>query len=155
MAIPKNPFSNLSNNNKTKRKTGGDLPDISDLLNVPNEGDYAVDPKTGLRYKKIKGAKSGNFKDMQNAEYISDLRALVEQDESFNSIDAFSGEGMDEMAKLFIPHLRVPPNKEEIEKLRKQKIAQQLKQEAEYNSKQAVLKEKYDKDVEEPYDFSY
>lgn len=81
---------------------------------------YKVDPRTNKKYRVLKPqsrAAQGN---------LSSLRARGEIDENIQS------ENLAESAKIFLGHLQVPPDREEMARLRKLKAAQRRRQEAEY-----------------------
>lgn len=81
---------------------------------------YRVDPRTNKKYRVLKPqskAAQGN---------LSSLRTHGEIDENIQS------ENLAESAKIFLGHLQVPPDREEMARLRKLKAAQRRRQEAEY-----------------------
>lgn len=99
---------------------------------------YAVDPVTGIRYKKLPAAtreilradkKSGGLS-------IEQMRTMIGEAEDFN-LDDLNG-----AADMFLGHLRIAPDKEEIQRLRDEKIAQAKKQNSEYGEVQERLNEK-------------
>ena len=79
---------------------------------------------------------AAELKDMKRAlrngiHGVSDADILPREEE-FESIDAFSGSGMDKAAKTLLAHLQVPPSQEEIERMRKEYAARQKKAAEEY-----------------------
>lgn len=109
------------------------------------EDKYSVDPKTGEKFKTLPGVKDASFikggmkKVSERAKglSVSDMRNLIGEDEDFAKTDTFSGGGLDDLAKTFLPHLRIPPSQEEIERLREEKIKLSQQQEKEFEAELA------------------
>lgn len=100
--------------------------------------EYAIDPVTGVKYKKLPAAS----KDVIRADKksgglgIEQLRNMIpEADFDLNDLDG--------AANSFLAHLRVPPDKEEMKRLREEKIARAKAQNDEYKQKETELEEKY------------
>lgn len=104
---------------------------------------WVVDKKTGVRYKAMHQTTVAELKDMKRAlrngiHGVSDADILPREEE-FESIDAFSGSGMDKAAKTLLAHLQVPPSQEEIERMRKEYAARQKKAAEEYKNIQGQI----------------
>lgn len=100
--------------------------------------EYTIDPVTGVKYKKLPAAS----KDVIRADKksgglgIEQLRNMIpEADFDLNDLDG--------AANSFLAHLRVPPDKEEMKRLREEKIARAKAQNDEYKQKETELEEKY------------
>ena len=108
---------------------------------VESEDRWVTDAKTGVRHKELsripknvlsamhKVAKSGGTPSS------SELR-FIPREKDFDSIDAFTGAGMDAMAETFLGHLRVPPNEEELKRLREEYARRQQKAAEDYQHEQ-------------------
>lgn len=90
------------------------------------EEGFSIDPKTGKKYKELPGFKPGVLENKAAVKIaktvgmtLTQLRATTEMDPDFN-LDDLNGS-----ANLFLPHLRVPPNKEEQMRLREEKAKRQ------------------------------
>lgn len=106
------------------------------------KGKIQVDPKTGLSYETLPSASPEALKAFKRAGSeglsLSQLRSLTERVEGFDIDD------MNSMAERFLPHLRVPPDKEEMRRLRAKK-AQMQKEQDEYVAKLVVEQEAEEK----------
>ena len=113
----------------------------TDNNSVESDDRWVIDAKTGVRHKELsripknvlsamhKVAKSGGTPS------ASELR-FIPREKDFDSIDAFTGAGMDVMAKTFLGHLRVPPNEDELKRLREEYARRQKKAEEDYQHDQ-------------------
>ena len=76
------------------------------------ESEYRIDPRTGKRYKVLKGMDLSGMtaKDRKTAlkmgMTITQLRETVDQDPEFQNMDNTSLTSLDESASIFLPHLR-------------------------------------------------
>lgn len=104
-------------------------PVVTEPVSTGSEDGWAIDPKTGKKYRKLPKTVMGN-----------DGRPLL-QIEDFN-LDDLTGE-----AEMFLAHLRVPPDKEEQKRLRELKIQQARKQNAEYVKANPDDDEEDDEDI--------
>ena len=112
-----------------------------DRETVESENRWVVDAKTGVRHKELsripknvlsamhKVAKSGGTPSSSELKFIP-------REKDFDSIDAFTGAGMDAMAETFLGHLRVPPNEEELKRLREEYARRQQKAAEDYQHEQ-------------------
>lgn len=108
---------------------------------VESDDRWVIDAKTGVRHKELnripknvlsamhRNAKSGGTPSP------SELR-FIPREKDFDSIDAFTGAGMDAMAETFLGHLRVPPNENELKRLREEYARRQKKAEEDYQHDQ-------------------
>jgi len=145
------------NQNQGQRKTSSPQePSLStDVDNINNKNDettdrddsvesddrWVTDAKTGVRHKELsripknvlsamhKVAKSGGTPSSSELKFIP-------REKDFDSIDAFTGAGMDAMAETFLGHLRVPPNEEELKRLREEYARRQQKAAEDYQHEQ-------------------
>ena len=113
----------------------------TDNSGIESEDRWVIDTKTGVRHKELnripknvlsamhKVAKSGGTPS------ASELR-FIPREKDFDSIDAFTGAGMDAMAETFLGHLRVPPNEEELKRLREEYARRQQKAAEDYQHDQ-------------------
>lgn len=116
----------------------------ADISDIESEDRWIIDAKTGVKHKELnripknvlsamhKVAKSGGTPSS------SELR-FIPREKDFNSIDAFTGAGMDAMAETFLGHLRVPPNEDELKRLREEYIRRQKKAEEDYQHEQSEI----------------
>lgn len=92
----------------------------------PVDDGWKVDKKTGKRYKSLtaspKEAISANKKNKGGGLTLDQMSRFTEIDEDFGSIDSFSGNDLDSVAAMFLPHLQVPPDKREIAQLKEARI---------------------------------
>lgn len=89
---------------------------------------WAIDPKYGKKYRVLEGASPEAVKAGKGGfDSLSALRAYVDEDVEGFDIDDLNG-----TAEAFLAHLRVPPDKEEMERLRKARALQQKRQDEEY-----------------------
>lgn len=108
---------------------------------VESDDRWVIDAKTGVRHKELsripknvlsamhKVAKSGGTPSSSELKFIP-------REKDFDSIDAFTGAGMDAMAETFLGHLRVPPNEEELKRLREEYARRQQKAAEDYQHEQ-------------------
>lgn len=87
---------------------------------------YAVDKETGKLYKQLPGFKKGVLNSKTTIRTaakggfgLSELRTMVEEADDFD-IDNWG-----KTADIYLAHLRVPPDKQEIERLRKERLKRQ------------------------------
>lgn len=154
---PVSPNTSNRNQNQGQRKASSSQePSLStDVDNINNKNNettdrddsvesddrWVIDAKTGVRHKELsripknvlsamhKVAKSGGTPSS------SELR-FIPREKDFDSIDAFTGAGMDAMAETFLGHLRVPPNEEELKRLREEYARRQQKAAEDYQHEQ-------------------
>lgn len=108
---------------------------------IESDDRWVIDAKTGVRHKELnripknvlsamhRNAKSGGTPSP------SELR-FIPREKDFDSIDAFTGAGMDAMAETFLGHLRVPPNENELKRLREEYARRQQKAAEDYQYEQ-------------------
>lgn len=108
---------------------------------VESDDGWVIDAKTGVRHKELsripknvlsamhKIAKSGGTPSSSELKFIP-------REKDFDSIDAFTGAGMDAMAETFLGHLRVPPNEDELKRLREEYARRQQKAAEDYKHEQ-------------------
>lgn len=108
---------------------------------VESDDGWVIDAKTGVKHKELsripknvlsamhKVAKSGGTPSSSELKFIP-------REKDFDSIDAFTGAGMDAMAETFLGHLRVPPNEEELKRLREEYARRQQKAAEDYQHEQ-------------------
>lgn len=108
------------------------------------EDGYAIDPKTGVKYRVLPGIKeeaAQAFNKLSEEELknftFSSLRNMVEEVEDFDIDD------LNSTANDFLGHLRIPPNKEEQARLREERIRRKKEQAQESKRQQSLLNEKY------------
>lgn len=131
--------------NKPERKTKPSSPAPSKPVSKksdPEEDDgWRVDPKTGKRYKQLrmssKEAIAASKKNKNSGLTLEQARQLIAEEEDFDADDLNSA------ANTFLAHLRVPPSKDELEKLRQERIKKMRKQSSEYKNVQENLSDKY------------
>lgn len=104
---------------------------------------YAIDEKTGKRYKKLKGMNPEGIKmakGLKGAGLTMDqLRSVTEEDPD---IAGFDIEEMDNSAETFLAHLRVPPTPKEMAQLRAEKKRQLDEKAKTYRQEQTELSKK-------------
>lgn len=135
------PTNRLAGHGEKRRIVPGDernpstRPEQAPAAQEETDERWHVDPETGKRFKEIPGYKDGvKFTKTKTKEYasngmsFSDLRTFVSVDEDFD-MDDLGG-----TAETFLPHLRVPPNKEEQERLRRARAAQQKEHDRAYEA---------------------
>ena len=134
-------YQPLSTNIDSNNEDDEHLADISD---IESEDRWVIDAKTGIKHKELnripknvlsamhKVAKSGGTPSS------SELR-FIPREKDFDSIDAFTGAGMDAMAETFLGHLRVPPNEDELKRLREEYARRQKKAEEDYQHEQSEI----------------
>lgn len=83
------------------------------------ESPWKVDPKTGKRYKMLPGIDHNVIRDARKSGAKS--FSLEQLQEHVNNDPDFDGDDLNKSAEIFMAHLRVPPNKEEQERLRQEK----------------------------------
>lgn len=154
---PVSPNTSNRNQNQGQRKVlSSQEPSLStDVDNINNKNNettdrddsvesddrWVTDAKTGVRHKELsripknvlsamhKVAKSGGTPSSSELKFIP-------REKDFDSIDAFTGAGMDAMAETFLGHLRVPPNEEELKRLREEYARRQQKAAEDYQHEQ-------------------
>lgn len=103
--------------------------------NVPDG--YAVDPVTGKMYKKL----PANDKDLVKQYNRSNGKMEISIEQMRQTADSVDIDlhNMEKSADMFLAHLRVPPDKEEIERLKQERIRLANKQKAEFEDEQNLL----------------
>ena len=103
------------------------------------EGEYGVDKKTGLKFKRLPGMPKEAIDASRKKKFQGitqeQLRSMVPDAEDFDL------QRLNEAADLFLPHLRVAPSKEEIEELRKERKMQDEARQKAYAEEMAQLEE--------------
>lgn len=107
-------------------------------VNEDIDDGYAIDPKTGKRYKKLPNVP----KDVVRADKKSGGLSLEQLRNSIPEAD-FDLDDLNGAADMFLAHLRVPPDKDEMKKLREERLRRAKKQSAEYEDMAEELEEKY------------
>ena len=123
------------------RATPSAVPPESDA-NTDNEG-WETDPKTGKRYKTLAATPKeaiAAYKKAGGQVSYRDLAKYVTSDDDFDLDD------LDGAANTFLAHLRVPPDKKEMERLRQEKIKRTKKQQDTFDNIQNTLTDKYGDD---------
>jgi len=108
--------------------------EVEEVFNEPiSDENWEIDSRTGKKYKKLKGASKEAIRAGRNGGLTLDqMFSYIEEDESFDVDDLNSA------ASLFLPHLRVPPSKEEILRLRQERAERMQKQDKEYEEKNSL-----------------
>jgi len=107
-------------------------PTVSDLP----EG-WAIDPKTGKKYKKLAGAPADAIKNGRKSGLSKEqLEAITVFDDDFNLDD------LNASANIFMAHLRVPPDKDEQKRLAEDRVKKRRASDAAYKAAQEFLDEK-------------
>lgn len=118
----KNPSKNTQNPTQSTRKPKPKQDTEKEKTPVKKEN-YLIDKKTGKKYKSLQGQN-----DAANA--ASSISALLAYGKIDDDIEA---DNLNSSAEIFLSHLRVPPDKKEMEELRRLKAEQRKKQNAEYS----------------------
>ena len=141
--------TSVDNNARNYHSFLSDTDENSEINERPKDRDDSVesndrwvtDAKTGVKHKELsripknvlsamhKVAKSGGTPSSSELKFIP-------REKDFDSIDAFTGAGMDAMAETFLGHLRVPPNEEELKRLREEYARRQQKAAEDYQHEQ-------------------
>lgn len=111
---------------------------VPSSVNEDIDDGYAIDPKTGKKYKKLPNVP----KDVVRADKKSGGLSLEQLRNSIPEAD-FDLDDLNGAADLFLAHLRVPPDKEEMKRLREERLRRAKKQNAEYEDVAEALDEKY------------
>lgn len=112
----------------------------------PEETDdrWRIDPRTGKRYKVLKQSSkeaiAASKRNKNGGLTLEQARQLIEEEEDFDVDD------LNKSAETFMAHLRVPPNREELEQLRAERVARMRKQHSDFKNTQEDLSEKYGDD---------
>lgn len=112
----------------------------------PEETDdrWRVDPRTGKRYKVLKQSSkeaiAASKRNKNGGLTLEQARQLIEDEEDFDADD------LNKSAETFLAHLRVPPNRDELEQLKAERVKRMRKQALAFNSMQEDLSEKYGDD---------
>lgn len=99
---------------------------------------YAIDPKTGKKYKKLPNVP----KDVVRADKKSGGLSLEQLRNSIPEAD-FDLDDLNGAADIFLAHLRVPPDKDEMKRLREERLKRARMQNAEYENTAEALDEEY------------
>lgn len=141
--------TSVDNDARNHHSLLSDTDDNSEINERPTDRDdsvesddrWVIDAKTGVRHKELsripknvlsamhKVAKSGGTPSSSELKFIP-------REKDFDSIDAFTGAGMDAMAETFLGHLRVPPNEDELKRLREEYARRQQKAAEDYQHEQ-------------------
>lgn len=120
---------------KLERSLGQNWGDPSDDFSLPQQitekksshNDYVIDPKTGKKHKtlgiQVPGReikKINTQTDGGNNLGLAEARAIWGENEDFAQSDTLYG-GLNSLSKMYLEHLRVPPNEKEIKALREEK----------------------------------
>lgn len=113
-------------------------------VNDKSDDDWAIDPRTGKKYRVLpsapKEAIKAFSKNNRKGLSLSQLRQFTEDVEDFDADDLTS------TAESFLAHLRVAPDKDEIERLRAERSERMKKQSAEFTDQQQKLDKKFGSD---------
>lgn len=124
---PINQFPPQNQPRMAVQKPSNNIPTPPQRTNIPaaesHIDSFAVDKKTGKRYKKIN-------KQSKEATAATTVAGLLSHMELDDGIEGFAS--LNDSAELFLGHLRVAPNKEELARLREMKLRQIRKQNEEY-----------------------
>lgn len=114
------------------------------------EDEWLVDKKTGKKYKRLasspKEAVKMNRSNKGTGLTLQQMQSLIEVDEDFENINSFSGHGLDDVAETFLSHLRVPPDRKEIARLREERLRQEKEREKKYKAIQDEISAELDDD---------
>lgn len=129
---------NASNRQKRKLQTNNEI-----SANDVEEG-YAIDEKTGVKYKVLPGAKPEavkKFNSMKQADI--DNLTFSSMKYFFTEAEDFDIEDLNNTAQDFLGHLRIPPDKDEQKRLREARAKRMKAQEEAYKKNEERLNEKY------------
>lgn len=137
-------LSSFANNDET------DNVDFGSVSN-PVDDDWIIDEKTGKKYRKLPQASSAAIKASKSNNggfsSIDQLRKYV------GEVEDFDLDNLDGMANEFLAHLRVPPDKSEQKRLAEERKKQSSAQNSVYDDDASRLADKFDKDLDKPFDF--
>ena len=105
---------------------------------------FKVDPKTGKKYEVLPASRLDavkNFKNQKGGPGLDFLRKSVEE------VDDIDLDKLNEEADRFLAHLRVPPDKDEIARLREEKIRRQRAQDQAYEHEVEEMNEKDQEEI--------
>jgi len=125
-----------NNESKTEARS---IQEKKENTNLP-EG-YAIDPATGVKYKKLPTADSGLVKEFKKSKGKMDITLSMLRD-SVPEAD-FDLNDLNGAADDFLGHLRVAPDKEEIARLREERKERMRQQNKQYEENEEKLNEKY------------
>ena len=108
-----------------------DIPEGASVSDAPAfealEEEWETDPRTGKRYRKMPATEWTSTKDGGRSGFMS-----VSHFSDDDMLSAFDGTSMNLAAESFLAHLRVPPDKKEQERLRREKAELKKAQDAAY-----------------------
>lgn len=138
--VEKNGAGNNTNRRNSVEQARKSRPKAATPSSVNEDIDdgYAIDPKTGKRYKKLPTVP----KDVVRADKKSGGLSLEQLRNSIPEAD-FDLDDLNGAADMFLAHLRVPPDKEEMKRLREERLRRAKMQNAEYENTAEALDEKY------------
>lgn len=112
---------------------------------------WVVDPKTGKRYKPLAGNDPSLVSAMNRTENRGKHVPLETLRETYSVDPDFDLDDLSKTAETFMAHLRVPPNREEMQRIieeRKQKELDNIRRTAELEKEWQAEKERFDKNEE-------
>ena len=127
----------MTSNNHFNDDDWDDLPDEEEDTEHSDDV-WVTDPKTGKRYKKIHGVESDKIKNFIKSKgnlSLQQMKSMIKEDDDVNGFF-----DLEESAKIFLPHLQVPPTKKELNELRRIQREKQKKQLEEYKKEQMEIK---------------
>lgn len=133
-----NPTRNQNRNTQNRAETSH-IKDENENKTVP-EG-YAIDPATGVKYKKLPTADSGLVKEFKKSKGKMDITLSMLRD-SVPEAD-FDLNDLNGAADDFLGHLRVAPDKDEINRLREERKNRMREQNQRYKENEEILNKKY------------
>jgi len=139
----------MTSNNHFNDDDWDDLPDEEEDTEHSDDV-WVTDPKTGKRYKKIHGVESDKIKNFIKSKgnlSLQQMKSMIKEDDDVNGFF-----DLEESAKIFLPHLQVPPTKKELSELRREKRENQKKQLEEYKKEQLSIKNSNSKKNNSPDD---
>lgn len=127
MTDSENKTNEINRNSKRKSVKGSSTIPVENIVE-DEDSKYAVDPKSGEKYRKLPSAPKEVIKsNKKGMATMSQLRQFVEVE------DDFDGDNLNKAAQLFIPKgLRTAPSKEELQRLRKEREIRMKKQQKEF-----------------------
>lgn len=127
----------MTSNNHFNDDDWDDLPDEEEDTEHSDDV-WVTDPKTGKRYKKLHGVESDQIKNFIRSKgnlSLQQMQSMIKEDDDVNGFF-----DLEESAKIFLPHLQVPPTKKELNELRRIQREKQKKQLEEYKKEQMEIK---------------
>lgn len=135
---------NVSNRQKRNPENSDGQINTKNTDSTPVEEGYAIDEKTGVKYKVLPGAKPEavkKFNSMKKADI--DNLTFSSMKYFFTEAEDFDIEDLNNTAQDFLGHLRIPPDKDEQKRLREARAQRMKAQEEAYKKNAEKLDEKY------------